>query len=111
MLIFRLMILRSRRVYDGRKRRLTTDKSDLTRYHKYLKRQKEKKSNLLLKYLVLKLLKLLKLSEFYLLFEQQLRIIGRLCSVWRRCGRSCTRGILLVEDSVLEALHLEEVVE
>ena len=43
MLIFRLMILRSRRVYDGRKRRLTTDKSDLTRDHKYLKRQKEKK--------------------------------------------------------------------
>jgi hypothetical protein len=72
----------------------------------------DKDKDLLLKYLVLKLLELLKLSKFYLLFEQ-LGIIGRLGDVWGRGGsrgRSCSR-VLLVDDGVLDALHMEEVVE
>lgn len=69
--------------------------------------------NLLLKYLALKLLKLLKLGEFDLLFEQELWIIGGLSSARGRGGRSC-RGCcccLLCEDCVLETLHLQQVVE
>ena len=64
------LILRSGRVNDRGKRRLTTDKGDLDGISiTKVNRKTAKEKDLLLKYLVLELLELLELSKFYLLFE------------------------------------------